>query len=556
MNGISVVLYKKGEYKSALMWCNKALRTDPYNVDAQENKKQVRKSLFKEKPYSQEVDALNEYSQEVDALNEKGVALYNHGKYSEAIEYYDKILKIDPNNESARYNRFLAIQYLSKVKEGYIDSLNNKGLDLSRQGKYQEAIEWYDKALAVDPNYIYALNGKGVALNNLGKNKEAIEYYDKALRIDPNNVYPLTGKGWAFANLGQYHEAIEYYDKALAVDPNFTYAQNNKKIALEHLSKKKPSSQTDTTSKGTMPKGWKPSSSYHDKNTVVDNVKISPTVLTKSDDAIIHQKENLSKLPKEERTVAVGSDLSTSKDTIKKYSFVKSWGSKGTLDGQFDHPYGISVDSEGCVFVADSYNHRIQKFDSDGNFIAKWGSKGTGDGQFDLPFGIFVDSYTNYVYVAEFDNHRIQKFDSNGKFISKWGSYGTLDGQFHYSHGISVDSEAYVYIADMYNNRIQKFDSNGKFISKWGSYGTLDGQFDYPRDITVDSKCYVYVADSLNHRIQKFDSDGNFIAKWGDRGTLDGQFYGPEDIAVDSVSGNVYVADTLNHRIQVFAPST
>ena len=61
--------------------------------------------------------------------------------------------------------------------------------------KHQEAIEWYDKALKIDPNNVIALYDKGFALNNLGKYEEAIEWYDKALKIDPNNVDALNNKG-------------------------------------------------------------------------------------------------------------------------------------------------------------------------------------------------------------------------------------------------------------------------------------------------------------------------------------------------------------------------
>ena len=82
---------------------------------------------------------------------------------------------------------------------------------------------------------------------------------------------------------------------------------------------------------------------------------------------------------------------------------------------------GVAVDSSGNVYVADTNNNRIQKFDSSGTFITKWGSSGTGDGQFEYPTGIAVDSSGN-VYVADTDNHRIQKFDSNGTFLTKWGS--------------------------------------------------------------------------------------------------------------------------------------
>ena len=84
-------------------------------------------------------------------------------------------------------------------------------------------------------------------------------------------------------------------------------------------------------------------------------------------------------------------------------------GSGGSGDGEFNYPSGVTVDSSGNVYVADSNNHRIQKFDSDGVFVTKWGSKGSGDGQFQQPSGIAIDSSGN-VYVADSDNHRIQKF--------------------------------------------------------------------------------------------------------------------------------------------------
>ena len=58
--------------------------------------------------------------------------------------------------------------------------MGNKGLALDNLGKYEEAIEWYDKTLKIDPNNVFALYNKGFALNNLGKYQEAIEWYDKA----------------------------------------------------------------------------------------------------------------------------------------------------------------------------------------------------------------------------------------------------------------------------------------------------------------------------------------------------------------------------------------
>ncbi|MFJ7730807.1 SMP-30/gluconolactonase/LRE family protein [Lysinibacillus sp. NPDC097231] len=73
------------------------------------------------------------------------------------------------------------------------------------------------------------------------------------------------------------------------------------------------------------------------------------------------------------------------------------------------------MDVAGNVYVADTSNQRIQKFTSDGTFLKTWGSAGTSDGQFQYPTGIAIDAAGN-VYVADYFSHRIQKFTSDGTF--------------------------------------------------------------------------------------------------------------------------------------------
>jgi streptogramin lyase len=249
----------------------------------------------------------------------------------------------------------------------------------------------------------------------------------------------------------------------------------------------------------------------------------------------------------------------TNNQRIQKFdsngSFLTKWGSKGSGNGQFIYPWGLAVDSLANVYVADFQNWRIQKFDSSGaivTFVTKWGSFGTGDGQFNRQFGVAVDS-SNNVYVSEYGNDRVQKFDSNGTFLTKWGSFGTGEGEFVDPMSVAVDSSGNIYVADALNHRIQKFDSNGTFLTKWGSYGIGDGQFDQPYGVAVDSSDNVYVADTENHRIQKFDSNGNFLTKWGSHGLGEGEFEWAPRLTVDS-QDNVYVVDQRNHRIQKFSP--
>jgi DNA-binding beta-propeller fold protein YncE len=99
--------------------------------------------------------------------------------------------------------------------------------------------------------------------------------------------------------------------------------------------------------------------------------------------------------------------------------------------------------------VADYGNDRIQKFTNEGKFITKWGSKGTAEGQFQGPSGLSIDANDN-LYVTDKNNNRIQVFTSDGQFITMFGEPGSGDGQLNGPEGV-------VYVADTGNNRIQLF---------------------------------------------------------------------------------------------------
>lgn len=214
-------------------------------------------------------------------------------------------------------------------------------------------------------------------------------------------------------------------------------------------------------------------------------------------------------------------------------------------------PRGIATDAYGGVYVSEENGFRIDRFDwrPTGSYVGSWGTWGSGDGEFDFLGGVATDGPGN-VYVADYGNNRIQKFDSSGHFITKWGSFGTGEGQFDDPQDVATDSAGNVYVVDTGNQRIEKFDPNGQFITKWGSYGS--GQFPSPHGIAIDGAGNFYVSDQ-DDRIQKFDPNGRFITMWGSRGSGDGQFLFPQGLATDD-AGNVYVADSGNNRIQKFRP--
>ena len=132
-----------------------------------------------------------------------GNALQEQGKLEEAIEAYNKALAIKPD---------------------YADAYNNMGVTLQDQGKLEEAIEAYNKALAIKPDYAEAYNNMGVTLKEQGKLEEAIEAYNKALAIKPDYADAYNNMGVALQDQGKLEEAIEAYNKALAIKPDYAEA--------------------------------------------------------------------------------------------------------------------------------------------------------------------------------------------------------------------------------------------------------------------------------------------------------------------------------------------
>ena len=187
------------------------------------------------------------------------------------------------------------------------------------------------------------------------------------------------------------------------------------------------------------------------------------------------------------------------------------------------------------------------------------GSQGSNPGQFMAPRGIAVAA-DNSFYVADSQNHRIQHFSSNGEFVEEWGSFSGADstnpptGLFNEPWGVAVGPDGSVYVTDTWNHRVQKFDAHGRFILSWGYFGQAEtaDAFWGPRGIDVDANGYVYVADTGNKRIVIFDGEGNYINSIGTYGFNPGEFDEPVGVAVSTI-GEVYITDTWNQRVQVFA---
>ncbi len=128
--------------------------------------------------------------------------------------------------------------------------------------------------------------------------------------------------------------------------------------------------------------------------------------------------------------------------------FVKTWGKPGDGPGEFDLPHTIKVDSKQRVLVGDRENERIQVFDGDGNVLAIW--KGF------APYGIDIDRDGN-IFVADVVDHKILQLDDRGRLVHSWGMLGDQPGQFNAPHMLACDAEGNLFVAEVDGKRMQKF---------------------------------------------------------------------------------------------------
>ncbi len=264
-------------------------------------------------------------------------------------------------------------------------------------------------------------------------------------------------------------------------------------------------------------------------------------------------------------------------------------------------PSGVAIDDSGNLYLADLYNSRVRKVTAaTGDIISTIAGNGdfgySSDGgpadttRLYFPTGVCVDAHRN-VYIADFYNNRIRKVDTNGIITTIAGGTGVgdggsaLDAALSYPMNVSVDKSSNVYIADYFDNRVREISTSTGIISTvagngFPRYGSDNGLADtsslfYPTGVATDDSGNVYILCSGDARIRKVNpvkGTISTIAGDGSQGytsdnipATDAEFYfSPPNIvligfyyyyyyynyglALDK-AGNIYVADG-NNRIR------
>jgi NHL repeat len=233
---------------------------------------------------------------------------------------------------------------------------------------------------------------------------------------------------------------------------------------------------------------------------------------------------------------------------------IGSFGGAGTTAGLFQTPIGVAVDQGGGkVFVVDSANARVQRFNKKGQFKSAWGwgvkdgtaesqvcktrsnclagISGAGAGQFTFPTSIAVDSAKNSpsrgdVYVGDAGTNVVQKFNRGGKYLATIDGSTAPQGHFVAVVGVAVDQNGHLWVADAGTNNVVEFDALGTFVQQWSPGYAMQA----------------IVVDSANNAVYLINGSGGT-----DRFPLSGASPTPVDpsggtaLALDPLTGNLYV---------------
>jgi tetratricopeptide (TPR) repeat protein len=143
-----------------------------------------------------------------------GLALFTDGRIEEAIDHYNKAIRITPD---------------------YAGVYSNRGAAYAKLGQYQLAFEDFNKAIRLKPDYAEGYYNKGISYTDLGQYQLAIENFNKAIRLRPNNAEAYNNRGTIYSKLAQYQLALENYNQTIRLKPDDAGAYYNRGLAYTDI---------------------------------------------------------------------------------------------------------------------------------------------------------------------------------------------------------------------------------------------------------------------------------------------------------------------------------
>ena len=213
---------------------------------------------------------------------------------------------------------------------------------------------------------------------------------------------------------------------------------------------------------------------------------------------------------------------------------------------------GLTLDDADTLFVSDSALRHVLVFDKQHKAQASI-SEGMG-----TPAGLAVDNENRFLYVCDTTLDQVLVYDADPpyKLLRTIGkSSGKHDlvtpGDFARPTNVAVDKDGNLYVSDTFNDRVEIFDAEGQFIRAFGKPGDGPGYFARPKGIAIDSDGHIWVADAVQDRVQVFTQEGQLLIWMGGHGLLPGQFNTVAGVAIDK-NNRVLTSEQYPGRVQIF----
>jgi sugar lactone lactonase YvrE len=224
---------------------------------------------------------------------------------------------------------------------------------------------------------------------------------------------------------------------------------------------------------------------------------------------------------------------------------------KNGVHAHFTRIIGLAMDDNDRLFVSDPGLRHVLVFNKDHK------AEDVITDSLTSPGGLAIDTKNRLLYVADVELDQVLVYDADTlKLLRKIGTTGhnhelTTPGDFSKPGGVAVDTEGNLYVADTMNNRIEIFDADGQFVSTFGKAGDGPGYFARPKGVATDSDGHIWVADGMQDRVQVFSKEGQLLIAFGGHGLLPGQFQGLVAIAIDK-KDRVFTTEIAPGRAQEF----
>jgi sugar lactone lactonase YvrE len=228
-------------------------------------------------------------------------------------------------------------------------------------------------------------------------------------------------------------------------------------------------------------------------------------------------------------------------------------GGNGSGSGfnQLWNPFGLYVDDDQTVYVADFVNHRIMEWKSgamSGQVVAGGNEGGNRTDQLNYPTDVIIDKQTDSLIICD---------EANGRMV-RWPRRGGTSGQTIisgvYCSRLTTDDNGFLYVADILKHEVRRWrvgETSGTVVAGGNGVGDRLDQLNYPVGVFVDRDHSVYVSDNNNHRVMKWmkgTKEGIVVAGSQGQGDALAQLSYPDGVVVDQL-GTVYVADWGNQRV-------